>query len=276
MILKAALKWLKVFIKKKGYKEAEAQLEEVLKIKSDSIEALLLHATIEEKKGNKKALREYYKKILSIVPDNKTVIFNLGALEYETGNLKDAKTYFLKYVKAYPNDIDSREFLFDIFRKEKDDNSAYEQASKILNKNPEKKQYYGFVYDYLSKKKDFKTISKIMKTGLGKNPGDSEITKYLIIASLNTGNEKEALSLVEGYLKKKPNDVPTLLQLASLYEKLGRLNDAMEIYKKVLDVSPENEQAQESYLRLKAGNSRIKIYSAMICHQRNKSKLLLQ
>ena len=77
------------------------------------------------------------------------------------------------------------------------------------------------------------------------------MTNYLIVASLNTGNEKEALSLVEGYLKKKPNDVPTLLQLASLYEKLGRLNDALGTYKKVLNLSPENEQAQESYLRLR-------------------------
>ena len=245
------LKIAEDLISKKEYKEAETHLDAVLKIKPDSIEAMLLFASIEEKRGNKKGLKEYYKKILTVAPDNKTVIFNLGALEYETGNIKEAKNYFLKYIKAYPDDMDSREFLFDIYRKENNDKATYEQASKIIEKDPKKKQYYGFIFDYLNKRKEYKTISKIMKTGLEKNPGDSEITKYLIIASLNTGKEKDALSLIEGYLKNKPNDVPTLMQIAGLYEKLGRLNDSLEIYKKVLALSPDNEEAQASYLRLR-------------------------
>ena len=248
--IESRLKMAEGLINRKKYKEAETHLDAVLKIKNNSIDAWLLRATIAEKKGDKKTLKKYYKKILSIVPDNKTVIFNLGALEYETGNSKEAKSYFLKYLKANPGDIDSREFLFDIYRKEKNDKSAYTQAAKIINKNPKKKQYYGFIFDYLNKKKDFKTISKIMKTGLEKNPGDVEITKYLIIASLNTGKEKEAISLIEGYLKNKPEDVSTLMQLASLYEKLGRLNDSLNVYKKVLAVSPDNEEAQQSYLRV--------------------------
>lgn len=249
--IEGRLKMAEGLIKKKKYKEAETYLEDVLKIKPGSIEVWLLRAAIEEKRGNKKKLKEYYKKILSIVPDNKTVIFNLGVLEYETGNPKTAKSYFIKYLKANPNDIDSREFLYDIYRKEKNDKSAYTQAAKIIDKDPKRKQYYEFIFDYLNRSKDFKTMSKIMTTGLNKNPGDSEITKYLIIASLNTGKEKEAISLVEDYLKTKPKDVPTLMQLASLYEKLGRLNDSLNVYKKVLAVSPDNEEAQEAYLRLR-------------------------
>jgi len=64
--------------------------------------------------------------------------FNLGTLEYEIGDPKIAKDYFIKYLKANPNDIEAREFLFDIFRKEKNEKSAYEQALKILDKNPGK------------------------------------------------------------------------------------------------------------------------------------------
>lgn len=249
--IESRLKMAEDLIKKNKYDEAETHLKAVIKIKPDSIDAWLLRASIEEKRGDKKTLEEDYKKILSIAPDNKTVIFNLGALEYETGNPKGAKSYFLKYLKAYPDDIDTREYLFDIYRKEKDDKSAFEQASKILNKNPKKKQYYGFAFDYLNRKQDFKTMSKIMTEGLNNIPGDSEITKYLIIASLNTGKEKEAVSLIEGYLKTKPDDVTTLMQLASLYEKLGRINDSLGVYKKVLAIAPDNEEAQKSYLRLR-------------------------
>ena len=245
------LKMAEDLIGRKEYAKAESYLKEVTRIKPDSADAWLMLANIEEKRGNKKLLEEYYKKILSIAPDNKTVIFNLGALEYETGNLKSAKGYFEKYLKTNPGDVDTMDYLFDIYKKEKNDKSAFEQALKILDKNPEKTRYYGFVFDYLNRKKDYKSMSRIMEAGFKKNPGNSEIMQYLIIARLNTGRDKDAVSLMERYLKKKPNDVQTLMQLAALYEKLGRIKDALGIYKKVLGLSPDNEAAQDSYLRLR-------------------------
>jgi tetratricopeptide (TPR) repeat protein len=48
--------------------------------------------------------------------------------------------------------------------------------------------------------------------------------------------------------------VQTLLQLARLYEKLGKPSDALKIYKRILDLSPENEEAEEAYLRLRMEN----------------------
>jgi tetratricopeptide (TPR) repeat protein len=238
-------------IAKKEYKKAEGYLNEVTRIKPDYTDAWLMLANLEEKRGNKNALREYYKKIISLVPENKTVLFNLGTLEYETGNPKTAKDYFIKYLKANPNDIEAREFLFDIYRKEKNDKAAYEQALKILDKDPGKKQYYAFVFEYLNRAKDFKTMYKIMSAGLKKNPGDGDITKYLMIACLNTGKEKEAATYIQALLKQKPNDVPTLLQVARLYEKIGKPADALKVYKKILDLSPDNEEAEEAYLRLR-------------------------
>ncbi len=238
-------------IGKKEYKKAEAYLNEVTRVRPDYTDAWLMLANLEEKRGNKKALREYYKKILSLVPENKTVLFNLGTLEYETGNPKTARDYFVKYLKANPGDIEAREFLFDIYKKEKNDKSAYEQALKILDKNPGKKQYYAFVFEYLNRAKDFKTMYKVMSTGLKKNPGDGDITKYLMVACLNTGKEKEAATYIQVLLKAKPNDVPTLLQLARLYEKIGKPADALKLYKKVLDIDPDNDEAEEAYLRLR-------------------------
>jgi tetratricopeptide (TPR) repeat protein len=238
-------------IDKKEYKKAEAYLNEVTRIKPDYTDAWLMLANLEEKRGNKKALKEYYKKIISLVPENKTVLFNLGTLEYETGDPKIAKDYFIKYLKANPGDTEAREFLFEIFRKEKNEKSAFEQASKILDKNPGKTQYYTFVFEYLNKAKDFKTMYKVMSEGLKKNPGDGDITKYLMIACLNTGKEKEAATYIQALLKSKPNDVPTLLQVARLYEKLEKPADALKIYKKILDLAPDNDEAGDAYLRLR-------------------------
>ncbi len=128
--IESRIKMAEGLIAKKEYKKAEEYLNEVTRVRPDYTDAWLMLANLEEKRGNKKALREYYKKILSLVPENKTVLFNLGTLEYETGNTNDAKDYFLKYLKANPGDIESREFLFDIYKKEKNDKSAYETGNK--------------------------------------------------------------------------------------------------------------------------------------------------
>lgn len=249
--IESRLKLSENLIKKNYYTKAQKYLNQIIKRNPDSLDAWLLFARIEEKRGNKTALKKHYKKIMSIAPDNKTVIFNMGVLEFETGNLNNAKKYFNQYLKKSPSDIDSREFLFDIYRKQKNDKSAFLQVDKILNKKPEKKQYYGFIFDYLNKTKNFKLMFKVMDRGYKISPDNSEIGKYLIIASLKTGKEKSAISLIKKGLKIKPEDVSTLMQLAALYEKLGQLNDALDIYKEVLVLSPENKKAQESYLRLR-------------------------
>ena len=71
-----------------------------------------------------------------------------------------------------------------------------------------------------------------MASGLKKNPDDSDIRKFLIFAYLKTGKEKEAVSLLENSLKQNSKNVPALIQLAELYEKLDRINDALETYKR--------------------------------------------
>jgi len=249
--VESRLKLSEGLIKRKQYKKAEIYLKQVLKKQPKSIDAWYLIAKIEEKRGNKKALKSAYKKILSLAPDSKTVIFNLGVMEYESGNYKTATNYFNKYLKSVPGDVDAREFLFNIYTKQKNEKLAYTQAIKILNARPNKKQYYSFIFDYLNRRKDYKSMANVMRFGLKKRPNDNEIKKYLIVASIKTGKEKEAVSLINGLLKTKPNDISTLMQLAGLYEKLGQLNNALDIYKKVITLSPENEEAQESYLRLR-------------------------
>lgn len=249
--IESRLKLSENLIKRKQYKRAQIYLNQILKKQPNSIAAWYVIANMEEKKGDKKALKTAYKKILTLAPDSKTVVFNLGALEYESGNYKNAAEYFKRYLKWVPDDIDSREFLFDIYIKQKNEKLAYEQALKILNSRPNKTEYYLFIFEYLDGNEDYKTMRNIMKTGLRNRPNDNEIKKYLIVACLKTGNEKEALSLINELLKTKPNDVSILMQLARLYEKLGRPNDALEIYEKVISLSPENEEAQEAYLRLR-------------------------
>ncbi len=238
-------------IKRGKYKEAEKYLNEVLKKNPDSMDAWLLTVQMEEKRGNKKGLISAYRKIVSLDSKNGNALYNLGILEYETGDLNNAMIHLENYSKSHPNDTTTGPFLFDIYRKKKKDDLAYKEALKILKARPKEKGYYSFLFEYLDGKKDYKSMVKVMEGGVKNNPGDMDLRRYLIVALLQTGNDRGAVEQIREILNKNPSDVPLLMQLAGLQEKLGNPEEAAEIYKKVLEISPGNEKAEEAYLRMR-------------------------
>ena len=56
---------------------------------------------------------------------------------------------------------------------------------------------------------------------------------------------------MEEIIKGKPKDINLLLHLARLSEKHGDLVRALEAYKRIIEISPGYEEAEEAYLRLR-------------------------
>jgi tetratricopeptide (TPR) repeat protein len=52
-------------------------------------------------------------------------------------------------------------------------------------------------------------------------------------------------------LKRRPKDIDLLLNLARLREKHGQFEGALDAYKRILEISPDHEEAEEAYLRLR-------------------------
>ncbi len=245
------LKLAEHLINRGEIKEAEKQLAEVLKQRPESMEALLLMITTLEKKGDKEALKKVYRKILRLDPDNETVIYNLAVLEYETGDLAESLARFQRYAKSHPKDAEVRSFLFDIYRRQKQDDLAFKEAQVLLKLKPDNVGIYNFLFDYLNAQGDYKSMIKIMKNGLNAHPKNTELQEYLILAYLKTGQEDLAAEQMRALLKERPDDVTLLLQLAKLDEKRGKLKEALAAYKKVIEISPGHEEAEEAYLRLR-------------------------
>jgi len=238
-------------ITKGNLPEAENHLRLVLKSKPDSAKALVLLGNLLEKRGDKKGLREVYEKLLSLDPKNETLMYNLGVLEYETGNLSKSLPYFEKYLKLHPEEVAVHRYLFDIYKREKKEDLAFAEAKTLLTLDPKEVGLYHFVFEYLNRRGNFKEMTEIMKAGLRHIPDQVEIRQYLILSYLKTGNENLALQEMNEVLKARPKDVPLLLQMAKLYEDQGKDKEALAAYKKVLDISPGHEEAEEAYLSLR-------------------------
>jgi tetratricopeptide (TPR) repeat protein len=238
-------------IKRGKYGDAEKHISAVLKENSKSLEALLLRIDIQEKKGDKKGQKETYYQILSFDKNNKTVIYNLAVLEYETGNYSKSLSLFKTYLKSNSTDAVAHAFVFDIYRKQKDDKLAFEQAQTLIRLKPKEMSYYHYSFEYLDGLGHYEKMIELMKQGLKSSPNNPDLSEYLVVAYLKTGNEDLAIAEMEKILKSKPKDLSLLLRLAKLKEKQEDFEGALEAYKKILDISPDHKEAGEAYLELR-------------------------
>ena len=238
-------------IEKDKLEEAEQYLSEVIKKRPESMKALSLMALILEKRGDKKKLKEVYGKMLSIDPQNKTVTYNLGVIEYELGNLSASLPYLKKYLETSPKDPEARALLFDIYKRQKKDDLALKEALALIELKPDETVYYHQAFEILNDRGRYEDIIQLMKKGVQSHSNDIDMRKYLIFAYLKTGKDDLAIEQIEEVIKLNPDNIPMLLQLARLDEKQGRLREALSAYKKILDISPGHEEAEEAYIRLR-------------------------
>ncbi len=245
------LELAKRLIKRGKYGDAEEHINAVLKKDPKSLEALLLKINIQEKKGDKKGQKETYYQILSFDKDNQTVIYNLAVLEYEMGDYPRSLSQFKAYLKSNPKDAVAQAFVFDIYRKQKNDRLAFEQAQILIKLKPQEISYYQYLFEYLDGLGNYKKMIELMEQGLKSSPNNPDLREYLVVAYLKTGKEDLAIAEMEKILKSKPKDLSLLLRLAKLKEKQKDFEGALEAYKRILDISPDHEEAGEAYLRLR-------------------------
>lgn len=231
--------------------KAETYLSQVLSRKPKSLQALLLMAHVMDKRGETKALKKIYQRILVVSPRNETVKYNLGVLEYEAGDLKSALPILTEYVKGHPKDAETHRILLDIYRKLKSPDKAYQEALLLTKLGSKDLDTWMYVVNHLNSQGNYKEMIPVLTDGLKIHPEATSLRDYLIVAYLKTGMEKKAMAQMEEALKKRPKDMDLLLNLARLKEKYGDYSGALKAYKRVLDLSPNNESAQNAYLRLR-------------------------
>jgi tetratricopeptide (TPR) repeat protein len=236
---------------KNRFTEAKRYVNEILEKKPHHLEALTLLANILEKEGDKKALVNIYKQILSQNPKNKIILFNLGVLETEQGNLKKGLHCFERLVTIDPKDTQAREALFEIYQRQKRNDLAFNQAIQLIKFFPKKIIYYSYIFDHLTALDEFEQLAHYMIQGVAENPKNFELRQYLILVYLKLKKNELAVKEIKEALKLRPKNTNLLHQLAKIHEGTGNLDQALEAYKKILEISPDDEKAEEAYLRLR-------------------------
>jgi len=157
-----------------------------------------------------------------------------------------------KGLQANPKEIVLREYLVSAYLKTGRDDHAVKQMEEILNAKPKEiEPLLMDMFENLRAKGAYEKIFRIMKRAVEAYPQKIIFRECLVLACLKTGKEDQAVSQMEEILKARPRDLDLLLQLARLREKNNNIEGAAKAYKRIIEISPEHDEASEAYLRLR-------------------------
>jgi Flp pilus assembly protein TadD len=170
-------------------------------------EAFNLLAVCYDEKGQYRLAQEEYKRALKIEPNNARFLNNLGYSYYLSNDFGAAIKYYNKGLKITPND-------------------------RRMHNNIG--LAYGRKGDYEKAKQHF--LIAVGPTGANLNLG------YVYSQQ---GKFDEAIKYYEAALQSQPQSLPALSNLASLYERIGRLREAAalnEQYKRLAVAAQQKDQ----------------------------------
>jgi len=110
---------------------------------------------------------------------------------------------------------------------------------------PDPKKYYYFA-EFLYEAKNYAAAEKAILKFLDYNPGSKNGNLQAGVILGEGGKAGEALKYFDNILKKYPDDTLALNNKAKVFFMLGRKKEAVDVYKRVVALSPGDEVAAQN------------------------------
>ena len=237
-----------LYQQKGDYRTAIKAYESVLILYPDNVNANLYRAQCYDKLGENKTAQEGYKKVLALDPNNEF----LKTQMVENAKKMMSPEEFVQYVNTNMASQNPSGILYDyaiqLHKDGKVDNAVYmyKEAIKIDDKNPE--MYVNLALAQ-AQGNNFNEALSTLQNAQTKFPKDKTITETTKnIAAMQTDNQmdkaaeffknKDYQNAINAYLAINPPTADSMIGVASSYQEVGDKDNAIEYYKKALELKP--------------------------------------
>ena len=173
-------------------------------------------------------------------PESLYLLSKMAMLLKRMKKFPEALSYALKCVELSPEDMPYRIMLADLYTLNGKDDLASEQYNTALSLDPENERIRLLVATILIRKNQLPEALVHLEKLIEQNP--ESVIAYYYIGKVNAGLKhygKAEIAFLE-VLKLKEGQESAMIDLGALYQKTGRPEDAVEIYKKLLEFYPNN------------------------------------
>ncbi len=242
-----------LFQQKKDYLKAIKSYDSVLTLYPDNVQANLYKAQALSEMGNKKEALELYKKVLAVDPAN-------SIAKAELANVLEATMAPNEYIAHLSQDLAnskiSQQALYDYgykLHKANKIDDAINAYSTFIKANTDNVDAYVNLAICYASKNDYKNAQKILNQAKAKFPTNNLVLKTLqdvqkdnsstILAEASSYYEnKNYNEALKSYSKISPATLDSLLGTAACYQALNDSNNAINIYKKAMEIAPKDQE----------------------------------
>jgi len=229
--------------------EAEKELKEVKKLDPDNLEASLGLIFLYSYLGKNKKLEEEYGEFLEkaheLRPQDTKISEYLAQFYFYKKEIDKAITLYEAIVKLHPNYFDTRYLLGYLYDEKGERKKAIQTWKKILEDNPNHIDTLNALgYVYAEEGIELDKAEEMIKKALEKDPDNGA---YLDSLGWVYFKRKE-YTKAEEYLKRaisNHKDPVIYEHLGDLYIKLNDTKNAVEYYKKGLELNPDSKSLKE-------------------------------
>lgn len=210
-------------------------------------------ALVYQERGDMKQAIDLYGRALSKSPDNAVVLNNLASLYYATGDHDEARKLWARSAQADPRYASPLSNLASL-----EINAArYDEAERLLRHALELDPNYGDARLNLALIERTRGDVPAARAELRRATQDprSERTSWAQLGffELELGRAEDALSALEHAQRVTPRHVPVLNALGETYRRLGRKSDAVVVWKRSLELAPDQAELRQLLQKLETG-----------------------
>jgi tetratricopeptide (TPR) repeat protein len=219
--------------------------------------AHLLKAMALKASGNSDQARTELDGIVRDSPRNATALLQLGLLEIERKDFKAAQAVFAKL----PSEDVARAAggLATMYAAEGQTDRAIETLQKAVSQAPKRDQtlIHSLLASLAARQHNYGLAIEQYQTILSEQPNSVPVNLQLAEAYRLNGNANHAISILEQVQNSAPREVAPALALASTLEAAGSFDRAIEQYRHVLQLKPDEPSALNNlaYLLVETGGN---------------------
>ncbi len=198
--------------------KAVALYKQVLKLNPDLVEVNLKLAELHQQLQLMSEAMAYYQLVANYYD--------------KAGNTKASLDTLRKMVDLDPENVASKVKLAELYAREDMQNEALVEFRRAA--------------DYLKKNNRTDDYLRVAERISALEPNNLKLARELAESYLSKGDQKRALAKLQVCFKADPRDVETLKLLASAFQGLGQTSKTLSVYKELIKVYTDRNQAPEA------------------------------
>jgi tetratricopeptide (TPR) repeat protein len=226
------------YLRSRDYGKAELILNRALKVRRDSPETLYLLAQVYADQAKSVDALDLLSRAHKLAPENTDVIFLLARVSMSQNYFEDAIPLLESGLRLAPQRADLHAALGESYFMSGKTERAIEEFNTLVGLDPSARSYafLGLSYRHLGR---FDEARKHFQQGLKQDPHNASCLFNLGFIEERQGNNAAAEDFFQKTLKSNPDYSEALLELANLRIQSKRFEEAAELLRRFVRVSPQ-------------------------------------